>query len=264
MTRRLLTVLMASGCGGGGPSTAIRIELVPNASINSRQEVYAALDGLEIVVDGTEHALLGLNRPGPVGPHSVAADPDMDGDLELVFTIGLDGTSDLPVLQFEPGENGDQALLFRLHGLDAAGDVAATGQVAVAFQADRIVLAQAPFNLKAEYRVPRVVAVLPDLDAIDVPCGVTLSVTFSEAMDAATTRAAFTLRAPSGRVDGDTVMEDGDTQLRFHPAATLPAGVYSIEVGTGAQDEQGESLDQDPYADGAQGFVSQFTVAICP
>jgi len=253
------------GCGSDEPLTAVRIELAPNASLNTRQEVRAALDVLEIVVDGIERPLRGLpSEPGPVGDLAEAANRDGDDELELVYTLDLEGWGDLPVLQFETGQNGDQALSFRLFGLDEAAEEAAVGQVVVAFQPDAIVTAQAPFNLKAAYRVPRVVAVQPDPEAIDVRCDASLKVTFSEGMEAVSTRAAFSLRTLAGAVDGEILFQDGSTELEFRPARLLAIDAYSLEVDVGATDEHGERLDQDPYQDGAQPFISRFTVAACP
>jgi len=260
-----VAVLLTLGCGQDEPSTAIRIELVPNAAFNTRQEVLAALDAIEIVVDGIEHPLLGLpSEPGRIDVRTVAEDRDTDpSDLELVYTLELGHYTDLPLLQFEPGSNGDQPLLFRIFGLDVEGMQAASGQVVVAFTPGEIVAAQAPFNLRAAYRVPRVVAVQPDPDAVDVSCDATLRVTFSEPMQPTSTLAAVVLRDREGVVDGEATLVEGSI-VEFLPAADLAPGPYSLEVLTSAQDEHGDLLDQDPYRDEAQPFRSTFTVVACP
>jgi hypothetical protein len=257
----LAAMTVWAACADDGPATALRIEMVPNAALNSRQEVRDALDALEVVVDGTVRPLRGLpGQPGPVGDRVNAENRDRDDDLELVFTVDLARYADLPLVQIEPGHNGDQALLFRMCGLDGGGKTAATGQVVVAFQPGEVVRAQTPFNLRAEYRVPRVIAVQPDPDLTDVACDGSFAVIFSEAMDPISASAGFALRTPAAIVDGVIAMEDGSTRLEFDPAQPLAPGAYSLEVGTGALDEHGESLDQDPYTAGAQPFVLRFTV----
>lgn len=263
MKRCVLAVALVA-CGPDGPATAIQIEMVPNAAFNSRQEVRDALDALEVIVDGTSHPLRGLpSEPGPVGDRGVAENRDRDSDLELVHVVDLGGYSDLPILQFEPGSNGDQALIFTLLGLDGSSATAATGQVVVAFQKNEIVSAQVLFNLKAEYRVPRVVAVQPDPDGVEAPCDIMLGVVFSEPMDPTSVRASFALRDASAPVEGALTMKEGSTLLEFAPTDTLTPGAYTLEVGTGAKDEDGQSLDQDPYTAGPQPFVRQFTLT-CP
>jgi len=263
MKRCVLAVALVA-CDQDGPSTAIQLEMVPNAAFNSRQEVRDALDALDVIVDGTSHPLRGLpSEPGPIGDRGVAQNRDRDPDLELVFEIDLGGYTDLPILQFEPGSNGDQALIFTLLGLDGSSATAATGQAVVAFQENEIVSAQALFNLKAEYRMPRVVAVQPDPDGADVPCDVTFGVVFSEPMDPISAAASFALRTASAPVDGIPTMKDGSTLLEFDPTDPLMSGAYTLEVGTDAKDEDGESLDQDPYTAGPQPYVRQFTPT-CP
>ncbi|MBI5018195.1 MAG: Ig-like domain-containing protein [Deltaproteobacteria bacterium] len=88
---------------------------------------------------------------------------------------------------------------------------------------------------------PAVISTAPPEGASDVPVGTAVSVTFSEAVEAASLASSFTLAGPGAQVAG-TVTVTGATAT-LTPAASLGFGTaYTATVGTGARDLAGNAL----------------------
>jgi len=94
---------------------------------------------------------------------------------------------------------------------------------------------------------PRVVRTNPPRHKRDVPLNSIIIVTFSEPMDSASVVGAVTLRAGTTSVPGSVaVLSGGGVSLRatFSPSAALePLTTYELQVGTAAQDLDGDSLN---------------------
>ena len=95
----------------------------------------------------------------------------------------------------------------------------------------------------ADTGAPTITSVAPADSATGVARTATVSVAFSEAMDAAATQAAFTLvRASDGAPVAGTYAWSGTT-LTFRPSSPLADGaLYTARVATGAKDAAGNPL----------------------
>jgi hypothetical protein len=94
-------------------------------------------------------------------------------------------------------------------------------------------------TIRLEDRAPHVTALWPPAFESDVPVESDVHVVFSEEMDQATTESAFSIEPPAG---GQFAWESGQT-LVFSPTEDLEyATVYSVTMGSGAQDLAGKAL----------------------
>ncbi|MDP2791415.1 MAG: ice-binding family protein [Rectinemataceae bacterium] len=102
-----------------------------------------------------------------------------------------------------------------------------------------------PAGEEAEVTAPTVLSVSPLDAAIGASRSGNLSVTFSEAMDAATlTDASFTLAAGATAVPGIVSMDLGGTIAAFDPTSDLASGtLYTATITTGAKDAEGSALE---------------------
>lgn len=90
---------------------------------------------------------------------------------------------------------------------------------------------------------PALVRFRPAAGATGVAPDTRISVRFSEAMDRASTQAAFTATAGGAAVKGTFAWQEGDTVLVFRPAARFAAGAtVTATVGTGARSARGVAL----------------------
>ena len=97
----------------------------------------------------------------------------------------------------------------------------------------------------ADSAAPSIASVSPAEGATGVSTRPSVSVTFSEPMDTATTQGAFALLRSDGiRVSG-SFSWSGNT-MTFLPSAALPGGTsYTAKVGAGAKDAAGNALGTD-------------------
>lgn len=84
--------------------------------------------------------------------------------------------------------------------------------------------------------LPTIVSTTPAFDAFDVPLGTTITTTFNQPMDHASTEAAFALSGPNGLVPGSLKWSDDSRSLGFTPNARLDFGTtYQITFADGAR-----------------------------
>jgi hypothetical protein len=136
-----------------------------------------------------------------------------------------------------------------------------------------VVEVQVPFNLRSDFRAPKVTQVLPEdgsqLDSAGVGSVVVI---FSKAMRPESIAQAGVyqvLRLESGSetlvpaesIQVEPIYQDGPSRAEYRFAGgPLNAGTYRVRVTQGALDESGRSLDQVPLEPGNQSFTSQFTL----
>ena len=95
-------------------------------------------------------------------------------------------------------------------------------------------------TLAADNTAPTVIGTSPADGATDVAFDTELSITFSEAMDTATTQGAFSV---TNRVAGTFAWSVGNTVLTFTPDSNLAASTgYMVIVGMVAEDAAGNNL----------------------
>lgn len=284
-------VLLASLAGCGDP-TALDLSLVADPNVNSEASLVEKLRCIRVVVDSSE----GL-YPDPGDTDRREGDlliSDIDGDNqgELVAGVDMADLGRLPLIRVEQGGLSDVPLELRLDGR-AAGDaetcrdqkdatVAAGGVQGIYFSAGGVSPVQVPFNLRAEYRPPRVTQVYPE-DGASLTLETVGSVVliFSKQMDTAslTRPDVIQLLRVQGSQEspvtitctGLPVYVGGPTKADCKLAATLDEGSYRVRVSQGALDTSGRSLDQAALQPGNQPFSSQFTIgptsaqtAMCP
>ena len=111
------------------------------------------------------------------------------------------------------------------------------------------------FTTKAADVVPpRVSAIQPADNAVDVPNGAFIEVTFSEPVDPATiTPASFRVSTGGAAIAGAFTVSNGDTVVRFTPSQPLPFGAVVVtELTAAIADPFGNGL-----VDGAGGPLTQ-------
>jgi len=275
---RLALVLLATLAGCGDP-TALDLSLVADPNVNSEASLVEKLTCIRVVVDSSEGLYPGGadRREGDL----LISDIDSDGQGELVAGVGMADLGRLPLIRVEQGGLSDPPLELRIDGratgdADACRDkndatVAAGGVQGIYFSADGVQPVQVPFNLRAEYRPPRVTQVYPE-DGANLSLEIVGSVVliFSKQMDnASLTRpgviqlirvqgsqeSAVAIACVPGEVWGG-----GPTKADCKLAATLSEGSYRVRVSQGALDTSGRSLDQAALQPGNQPFSSQFEI----
>ncbi len=87
--------------------------------------------------------------------------------------------------------------------------------------ADGVVIAPVSLAVRTS-TAPSVVRFRPRPTTQDVDRGASISVRFTEAMDRATTKRAFTVTVDGKAISGSITFAEGDTVLVFDPAKTLP------------------------------------------
>ena len=99
------------------------------------------------------------------------------------------------------------------------------------------------FTTQAAPTPPQVISTSPTDGAIGISLSTTIQITFSEAMNEASTEAAFSIGPV---VAGVFSWNPGSTILTFTPSADLSYGTtYTVTIDGTAQDQQGETLDGD-------------------
>jgi hypothetical protein len=84
----------------------------------------------------------------------------------------------------------------------------------------------------------------PDADAVNIPIIAPVQIAFSEAMDASTVAAAFTLTGPGGAVPGTLTLNPAGDMAFFQPTDPLVefGTSYSATLTTAAKDRSGNAL----------------------
>ena len=277
---RLALVLLASLAGCGDP-TALDLSLVADPNVNSEAALVEKLSCIRVVVDSSE----GL-YPDPGSADRREGDlliRDIDGDNqgELIAGVDMAELGRLPLIRVEQGGLSDLPLELRLDGratggADACRDqtdptVAAGGVQGIYFSAGGVQPVQVPFNLRAEYRPPRVTQVYPE-DGASLTLETVGSVVliFSKQMDTASLVRPGVIQllrvegsqesAVQTSCTGLPVYVGGPTKADCKLASTLSEGSYRVRVSQGALDTSGRSLDQAALQPGNQPFSSQFEI----
>jgi uncharacterized protein YkwD len=165
-----------------------------------------SLDGDRATV-GTAFRI-SFDQPVAVGDlrHALVTEPEIRGALDLV--PAQDGGSSFLFTPAEPLAPGT-AYAIRLVGLvDASGAA----------------LASPPSLAIATTEAPSVVRFRPLHKTSDVDRGATLSVRFTQSMDAGSTAAAFVVTADGKAVAGKASFAENGTVLVFRPSSPLPYG----------------------------------------
>ena len=99
-------------------------------------------------------------------------------------------------------------------------------------------------TVRSEYIAPTVTAKTPDGGSLSGGCCATLTVTFSEAMDASSLdKAGWIITGPGGQGIAGTVQWQADGRTAtFVPSSALASGSYAARVTTAAQDQVGNPL----------------------
>ena len=96
------------------------------------------------------------------------------------------------------------------------------------------------FTTGVDTHPPRIIAVAPEHQSIDIPQSVKVAIEFSETMDIVSAQQAFTLSQGGSPISGDFNWT-GNT-MRFRPGGALTdLATYRIELNTGATDDSGKS-----------------------
>lgn len=119
---------------------------------------------------------------------------------------------------------------------------------------------ESTFRTAPESVAPLVIYSDPEDGEIGVPLGVTVVVQFSEAIDSASARGAFSLTANAVGIPGDGGLDGSGEIWTFVPQAPLTWGAAcTVRVDTTALDLAGNGLDQYPDTLGRQPFEIAFT-----
>ncbi len=161
--------------------------------------------GRRVPVDAT----FALSFDGPIDPASLEAavvlDPAVPGTVTASPAPSADGVVGY---LFTPSETlaPDTRYVLTLRG---------------ARDADGVVIAPVSLAVRTS-TAPSVVRFRPRPTTQDVDRGASISVRFTEAMDRATTKRAFTVTVDGKAISGSITFAEGDTVLVFDPAKTLP------------------------------------------
>lgn len=205
--------------------------------------------------------------PPPPTPFVVSdpiAAPSSSGSPARTGPAGSSGTvwvslpvGSLPnangVTLYVPSTGEQLSLIVTDGGFDPVGVTAAVGDTLVAIVNDVVPGKPARYvMLVPAISVPVVVRTNPPAHKRDVPLNSIMMVTLSEPMDSSSLVHAVGLSTGSAVVGGKVVALSGGLFFRavFTPTATLkPLTAYTLRVGTGAEDVQGDSLRAPVTAD---------------
>jgi hypothetical protein len=256
--------------GACGDPTALDLSLVPDPNVNSETALVEKLGALRVVIDS------------PAGLYPVSdsrreddleiKDIDSDGKAELVAEVDLSDLGRLPLVRVERGGLDEAPLEFRLDGLDKdKAAVAAGGVQGIRFDAGAVLPVKVPFNLRANYRPPRVSEVFPaDGDPASGKLGSVL-VIFSKVMNTdslkrpavfqvLTVEGGVETPVPAARIEPGELYKGGPTTAEYHFTGPPGHGTFRVRVSQGALDASGRPLDQVPMEPGNQPFRSSFAI----
>lgn len=252
--------------------TALHISLVPDPNLNSEADLVARIGSVRVVVD-SEQGLYPASFTYKDEEKEVR-DLDSDGYSELEAFVDLGDLGRLPVIRLERGGLDPLPLDLKLDGLAKDGTPkaaeAAGGVPGVRFTEEEVVQVRVPFNLRADFRPPKVTQVLPeDGSQLNSLVG-SVVVIFSKEMRPLAAGVFQVLRLESGSetpvpaesITVEPIYQDGPSRAEYRFAGgPLNEGTYRVRVTQGALDASGRPLDQVPLEPGNQSFTSQFTVS---
>ncbi len=274
----LLLGLGLAACSGA--ETAINIRLAPNPELNSERQILALIHSIKLTLDAPGGFKGALTEGQQLGPF-IATDVDSDKMLELQLTYPLGVETALPLFRLFPGQNGDRVFQLAARGVTPAvprDEVVATGVVeSVRFYAGETIDLMVPFDLRAAYRPPRVVATTPRSSEIGVPSALArLELEFSKPIDRSSLQ-YLTITYDSSA--GPRPLAAGKWELRelqvrelgletkrsvagFTVDVTCPLspGTYHLHADALVRDLSGSGLDQDATRDGPDPFDGTFVV----
>jgi hypothetical protein len=258
--------LAVGGCAE--ESTTLLVELVPNPEVNTRADVIALVNTLEVVVDAEGgFAELPADEGESWGPYQ-ASDVDGDGDLEL--TLGRPGGREaLDPFAFEQGSQGDRVIGITVRGVTTTPDeVAALGGSAARFEPGQQTEVEVPFNLVPAFRPLRVLSMNPAQGAQGLTSPVTeISVQLGGEVQAEALEGAITLRdSRSGDAYAPLVTPSyvdsalGRLTNVKLTECILYGGEYTLALSTEICSVTGQCLDQFLGVEGAQPFEGSFSI----
>lgn len=261
---------------GCGDPAAIQLVLTPSPELNDIPTLLARLSRVAVVADAAG-GLNGVEDTGERPGGGEAVDWDDDGILEVTFESPVLAGDELPVLEIGVGQNTGRELFFTVLGF--ADEAAHTAEEAVAFGGASALCPPGemqtvglPFNLRAGYRSPKVVMVLPADGSEGVPQSlVAVTVVFSTTVQETSLAGRVALWDPDDvAVPFETLHrnatftgEDGREELRSIlqiQIGGLLGGLHRLEINPGILGRNGLSFDQRPDQKGENGFTSSFDV----
>ena len=205
---------------------------------DGRQDVFAATPGALRVLDGaTGSQLWAYDAPAGATFISPPTLGDLDGDGKLEALLGA--TDGLHAIRTSADVT-PHAAAWAMTGHDAAHSALAGEMVPVAPEVG-----------------PRVRSFVPDWAAsVDGYTLASITVTFSEAVDAATfTADDVAVSGMAGASAATAVAALSDSTFRIDLPAHDDADIITVTVGPDILDLAGDAMDQDPGADGDQPWV---------
>ena len=261
-TPRTLAAIATAACIAGcaaQPEAALDIELVPDLSINTANQVAERVVSLELIVDraGGLYADCPSALPGVINA-------DADPECELVTQVSMPGR--LPLVRLLRGGLSDEPIDLWLRGLgDDAGATVAEGRVLGVGFTSGIRRLPVTFNLRPSHLPLRVVEVFPGDGDIVRNCDLNpVVIMFSKPIDPQTIFAPGAVRFdPGGPPVEIRVAESGLlAQLAPPPIDPRPSPdgigpetlIFTLELATTVLDTLGDPLDQVPMEPGAQPY----------
>jgi len=269
----VLALCLALASPACGEVTALDLTLVADPNVNSEQDLVSALAELQLVVDSPA-GLYPLGAARKEADFEIV-DEDSDGAAELVSKVGVAQLGRLPLIRLEQGGLADQPLELRLLGRNSKGEgVAAGGVKGVHFIPEQALPVQLPFNLKADYRPPRVTEVYPADGATGLLVGSISSVLviFSKAMNPVEVArpGVFSVYylsggkevvVPAKSIKVTELYSQGPSKAEYTFVKLLDReSTFHVRIESKARDTSGRPLDQVPLQAGNQAFKSTFTL----
>ena len=267
-----LALATTPACSDG--ETALRLRLLADPSLNTEQQVLAAVQSVQLVLDAAG-GFSGVSGAGQqLGPLT-AKDVDADGTLELMLARDITPSGDLPLFRLLPGRNASRTFRLTVQGLRGEQIAAIGGLSTAAFSPGEALDLLVPFNLRPAFLPPNVLITLPHDGQGTVPQALDrVYVEFSKQVATPTVdgnlRLLYEGNAGAVPVPGrwslgtTDALSLGLTEKRstatLQIECTLSPGTYRLEATPAISDPTGTALDQDAVKAGNDAYVGRFTI----